>query len=129
MIYSFIMEKTAALSGVSVSAPGGQVTAVVGGDGAGKSTLLRCLAGAQAPGTGTVRRPAKERIGYLPAGSGVYPDLTVTENLDFRATVLQAGAARRRGSGPPSTSSAPGSRRRPGGWPGSCPAGCGRNSA
>jgi ABC-type multidrug transport system ATPase subunit len=61
------------------------VTAVVGGDGAGKSTLLRCLAGALAPDSGTVARPVKERTGYLPASSGIYPDLTVAENLDFRA--------------------------------------------
>lgn len=77
--------RTAALSGVSLEAPPGQVTAVVGGDGAGKSTLLRCLAGALAPDSGEVRRPPRERAGYLPASSGIYPDLTVTENLDFRA--------------------------------------------
>ncbi len=77
--------KTVALSDVSLSAPAGQVTAVVGGDGAGKSTLLRCLAGALAPESGEIRRPVKERTGYLPASSGIYPDLTVAENLDFRA--------------------------------------------
>jgi ABC-2 type transport system ATP-binding protein len=77
--------RVVALEGVSLDAQAGQVTAVVGGDGAGKSTLLRCLAGAMMPGHGQVRRPAKERIGYLPASSGIYPDLTVTENLDFRA--------------------------------------------
>ena len=75
-----------ALDHVGVDLPAGQVTAVVGGDGAGKSTLLRCLAGAQAPAAGTVRRPGKEGVGYLPAGTGVYQDLTVTENLEFRAT-------------------------------------------
>jgi len=90
--------KTVALDHVSVDAPAGEVTAVVGGDGAGKSTLLRCLAGAQAPATGTVRRPAKEAVGYLPSSTGVYPDLTVTENLDFRATGyrLARSAARER---------------------------------
>ena len=77
--------KIVALDCVSLSAPPGEVTAVVGGDGAGKSTLLRCLAGAIAPDSGTVRRPDKERAGYLPASSGIYPDLTVAENLDFRA--------------------------------------------
>ena len=77
--------KTVAIDGVSLSAPAGQVTAVVGGDGAGKSTLLRCLAGALAPDSGTIVRPGKERTGYLPASSGIYPDLTVAENLDFRA--------------------------------------------
>jgi ABC-2 type transport system ATP-binding protein len=77
--------KTVALSDVSLCAAAGQVTAVVGGDGAGKSTLLRCLAGALAPDSGEIRRPPKERSGYLPASSGIYPDLTVAENLDFRA--------------------------------------------
>jgi ABC-2 type transport system ATP-binding protein len=77
--------KTVALDCVSLSAPAGQVTAVVGGDGAGKSTLLRCLAGVLTPDSGMVRRPDKRRAGYLPASSGIYPDLTVAENLDFRA--------------------------------------------
>jgi ABC-2 type transport system ATP-binding protein len=77
--------KTVALGGVSLCALPGQVTAVVGGDGAGKTTLLRCLAGSLAPDAGTVRRPVKERVGYQPASSGIYPDLTVAENLDFRA--------------------------------------------
>ena len=77
--------KVGALAGVSLSVPAGQVTAVVGGDGAGKTTLLRCLAGTLAPDSGTVSKPPKERTGYLPASSGIYPDLTVTQNLDFRA--------------------------------------------
>jgi ABC-2 type transport system ATP-binding protein len=77
--------RTVALADVTLSVPPGQVTAVVGGDGAGKSTLLRCLAGALAPDSGEITRPPKERTGYLPASSGIYPDLTVSENLDFRA--------------------------------------------
>jgi ABC-2 type transport system ATP-binding protein len=78
--------KKTALSGITLRAPAAQVTAVVGGDGAGKTTLLRCLAGSLAPTSGTVQRPAKDQIGYLPSSSGIYPDLTVIENLDFRAT-------------------------------------------
>ena len=78
--------KTVALANVSLRVPSGQVTAVVGGDGAGKTTLLRCLANSLAPTAGQVHRPAKNRVGYLPASSGLYPDLTVTENLDFRAS-------------------------------------------
>jgi ABC-2 type transport system ATP-binding protein len=77
--------KKVALDCVSLYALPGQVTAVVGGDGAGKSTLLRCLAGVLAPDSGVVHHPPKEATGYLPATSGIYPDLTVAENLDFRA--------------------------------------------
>ena len=76
-----------ALDQVTVGAPPGQVTAVVGGDGAGKTTLLRCVAGALAVAGGAVRRPGARRIGYLPPGSGVYDDLTVAENLQFRSAV------------------------------------------
>src|SRR6266481_5111707 len=82
-----------ALDDVSLIAASGQVTAVVGGDGAGKTSLLRCLAGAVRPDAGVVRAPDAHQIGYLPASSGVYPDLTVRENLAFRATVYgMAGA-------------------------------------
>jgi ABC-2 type transport system ATP-binding protein len=85
-----------ALRDVSLEIPEGRVTGVVGGDGAGKTTLLRCLAGALAPDSGTVRRPVARRIGYLASSSGTYPDLTVEENLAFAATaygvpVTQAG--------------------------------------
>ena len=77
---------TIALDGVSATAVPGRVTAVVGGDGAGKTTLLRCLAGALRPDSGEVTTPGPLRSGYLPASSGVYPDLTVVQNLAFRAT-------------------------------------------
>ena len=87
-----------ALDKITLRAVAGQLTAVVGGDGAGKTTLLRCLAGVLAPGSGHVRRPPAWQIGYLSAGSGTYPDLTVQENLDFRASAygLSAGQARER---------------------------------
>jgi ABC-2 type transport system ATP-binding protein len=79
--------KVLALDRVTFRAVPGQVSAVVGGDGAGRTTLLRCLAGALAASEGAIYRPAAQRIGYLPAGSGTYPDLTVAENLAFRAAV------------------------------------------
>jgi ABC-2 type transport system ATP-binding protein len=78
-----------ALDNVSVRLEPGQVAAVVGGDGAGKTTLLRCLAGAIAPASGTVRRPGAFRTGYLAPGSGTYPDLSVQENLAFRAAAYR----------------------------------------
>jgi ABC-2 type transport system ATP-binding protein len=87
-----------ALDRVTLEVPAGQVTGVVGGDGAGKTTLLRALAGVQPVDGGSVHRPPDERIGYLPATSGTYPDLTVEENLEFTAIAygVPAGEARRR---------------------------------
>ncbi|MBO0775452.1 MAG: ABC transporter ATP-binding protein [Actinobacteria bacterium] len=74
-----------ALAGVTVPVDPSGVTVVVGGDGAGKSTCLDVLVGLAEPETGTVYRPAKDRIGYVPATAGLYTDLTVQENLDFTA--------------------------------------------
>jgi len=81
-----------ALDHVTFRAMPGRVSAVVGGDGAGRTTLLRCLAGALAVTSGQVRLPPPLRIGYLSAGSGIYPDLSVDENLAFRATAYQVPA-------------------------------------
>ena len=52
-----------ALDAVTVPVDPGRVTVVVGGDGAGKSTCLKALVGRLRPAAGTVRHPAKERIG------------------------------------------------------------------
>jgi ABC-2 type transport system ATP-binding protein len=89
-----------ALEDVSIEVRPSAVTAVVGGDGAGKSTALRALVGLAKPVSGRVSRPAEERVGYLPASSGVYPDLTVDENLAFAGAAYGLGrgeVARRRG--------------------------------
>ncbi|GLY90757.1 ABC transporter ATP-binding protein [Actinoallomurus iriomotensis] len=74
------------LADVTVPAEPSAVTVVVGGDGAGKSTCLRSLVGLVRPDEGRVSRPPKTRIGYVPATGGLYPDLTVAENLAFAAS-------------------------------------------
>jgi ABC-type multidrug transport system ATPase subunit len=83
-----------ALDGVTFATEPSTVTVVVGGDGAGKSTALRALVGLVPLSAGQSRRPAKERIGYVPAVGGIYPDLTVGENLSFAGAAygLRAGA-------------------------------------
>ncbi len=88
-----------ALDRVTFRVVPGRVSAVVGGDGSGRTTLLRCLAGALAVSSGRVALPSPLRIGYLSAGSGTYPDLSVAENLAFRAAAYQvpAAVARQRG--------------------------------
>src|SRR5579863_2719244 len=84
-----------ALAAVTVAVDPSRITAVVGGDGAGKSTCLEVLAGLLEPDAGTVRRPAKERIGYVPATAGLYADLTVQQNLDFTAAAYRLARGER----------------------------------
>jgi ABC-2 type transport system ATP-binding protein len=84
-----------ALSGVNLSAPYGQVTALVGPNGAGKTTLLLILASLLRPDRGSVRvagaDPVTEpyqvrgRMGWMPDSFGVYDQLTAREYLGFFA--------------------------------------------
>lgn len=90
--------RKAALRDVSFEVTPGSVLAIVGGDGAGKTTALRTVVGLVRTASGRVSRPPIERIGVVPASSGVYPDLTVMENLEFAARsygVPKREAARR----------------------------------
>lgn len=80
-----------ALEGVSLAAVPGDVAVIVGGDGAGKTTAARTLAGLTRVSAGSVRRPEGRRVGYQPSGSGVWPDLTVEENLGFVASAFRIG--------------------------------------
>ncbi|NNC13481.1 ABC transporter ATP-binding protein [Planctomonas sp. JC2975] len=86
--------RTAALDDVTLDARPGQVTAVVGGDGAGKSTLLRVLAHRVRADSGELSTVERERLGYQPATSGVWPTLTVEENVEFVGRSYGMSAAR-----------------------------------
>ncbi len=81
------------LHGVDLVVEPGQVYALLGPNGAGKSTTLKVLSG-QLPATdGTVRvlgrdiagvpadRLARDGVCLVPEGRGIFPNLTVTENL------------------------------------------------
>lgn len=95
----FVVKETGrtvdALGGVSLQAPAGALTALVGPDGAGKTTLLRLAAGLMAPSAGELqvlgidvaRHPQRvqDRISYMPQRFGLYEDLSVQENLDLYA--------------------------------------------
>lgn len=82
-----------ALDAITLEASSGDTVIVAGADGAGKTTLIRLLAGALEPDAGTVRRPDPRRLGFVPAGAGVYPDLTVEENVAFAAQAYGVSGA------------------------------------
>ena len=79
--------------------PRGRITGLLGPSGCGKSTLMRALVGTQAKVTGTIDvlgHPAghptlRTRIGYVTQAPSVYDDLTVRQNLDYFAAILDPG--------------------------------------
>lgn len=81
----------------------GRITGLLGPSGCGKSTLMRAVVGTQAKVTGTLQvlgSPAghpslRPRVGYVTQAPSVYTDLTVRQNLDYFAAILQPGRAHR----------------------------------
>ncbi|MEV5489478.1 ABC transporter ATP-binding protein [Streptomyces bobili] len=79
----------------------GRITGLLGPSGCGKSTLMRAIVGTQAKVTGTLDvlgRPAghptlRTRIGYVTQAPSVYDDLSVRQNLDYFAAILDPGRA------------------------------------
>jgi len=89
--------KVKAVRGVSFDAPDGKITGLLGPNGAGKSTTLRVLYTVLKPDEGSASidgidvadnaLAARERIGALPHGAGLYPHLTARENIAYYATL------------------------------------------
>lgn len=82
---SVFFGKLPAVDGFTGAFTPGTITALIGGDGAGKSTLLRLLAGRLSLHSGTSEGLPVDRrkIGYQPAYSGVWRNLSVAENIEF----------------------------------------------
>jgi sodium transport system ATP-binding protein len=82
-----------AVDDVSFEAPNGRITGLLGPNGAGKSTTLRILYTVIRPDEGSAHidgadvvgdsLEARKRIGTLPHGSGLYPQLTARENIAY----------------------------------------------
>lgn len=86
-----------AVDDLSLSVEEGEVFCLVGPDGAGKTTTLRLLSAILEPTSGEAwvagyhcmhqSEDLKEHIGYMSQRFGLYPDLTVLENLLFYADI------------------------------------------
>ncbi len=97
-------ERVEVLRGVNLAVAPGQVFALLGPNGAGKSTTLRIISGRMKPLRGKVvvegedvtgRSPeklARKGICSVPEGRGVFPSLTVAENL--RMWTFRGGLSR-----------------------------------
>lgn len=94
-----------ALDGLDLAVEEGEIFGLVGPDGAGKTTTMRLLTGILMPSSGEawvdglqVVRDAeliKHRIGYMAQRFGLYPDLTVLENIAFYADLYEVPRAGR----------------------------------
>jgi branched-chain amino acid transport system ATP-binding protein len=86
-------ERVEVLHGVNLSVAPGEVLALLGPNGAGKSTLIRVASGRLRPRSGRVlvdgadvsgmlpEKLARRGVCTVPEGRGVFPNLTVAENL------------------------------------------------
>ncbi|HYD44582.1 MAG TPA: ATP-binding cassette domain-containing protein, partial [Phenylobacterium sp.] len=93
-----------ALGEASLAIGEGEFIALVGGSGSGKTTLLKTINGLVRPDAGTVQvagaaegEPAhllRRRIGYVFQEIGLFPHLTVAENIGVTPRLLGWDAAR-----------------------------------
>jgi branched-chain amino acid transport system ATP-binding protein len=91
------------LRGVSFRVEPGETVSLLGRNGMGKTTLLRTLAGLVRPASGKIRlngsdvtgsrASARSRAGLaiVPEGRGIFPNLTVAENLTFASRANSKG--------------------------------------
>jgi ABC-2 type transport system ATP-binding protein len=84
-----------AVDGIDMSLPPGRIYGLLGPNGSGKTTLIRLLMGLASVTSGSVRvlgvdmpsRANLSRIGYMTQSDGIYPELSVWENLTFFAAL------------------------------------------
>ena len=89
-----------ALKGISLTVNEGEVVTLIGANGAGKSTTLRTISGLVRARQGRIMMQGKEvtnrqphdivalGVGHVPEGRGIFPRLTVKENLEMGAYTI-----------------------------------------
>lgn len=91
------------LNGVDLALAEGEVVGILGRNGSGKSTLMRTIIGLLKPMRGALEflgrsliglpahRIARLGVAYIPQGRGIFPKLTVEENLRIGARACGGG--------------------------------------
>ena len=86
-----------ALHGISLTVEEGEIVALIGANGAGKTTTMRAISGLRPVAKGSIRFAGQDitklradkrvmlGIGQSPEGRGVFPGMTVLENLEIGA--------------------------------------------
>ncbi|MBT1695278.1 ABC transporter ATP-binding protein [Fulvivirgaceae bacterium PWU4] len=88
-----------ALRDLSVSFAENQCTAILGKSGSGKSTLLQVINGLVKPASGSVTlfgdsyqedkaNVLRQKLGYVIQGNGLFPHLTVEQNISISARII-----------------------------------------
>ncbi len=97
-----------ALKGISLRVEEGEIVTLIGANGAGKSTTLRTISGLVRARGGHIRLKGKDitrmeahdivsaGVGHVPEGRGIFPRLTVRENLEMGAYTIHSPAEVRR---------------------------------
>src|SRR5436190_15136557 len=92
-----------ALRGVSFRVGQGEIVTLIGANGAGKTTTLRAVSGMLRPSGGQIQyqgvpisglkphRLVARGLCHAPEGRGIFPNLTVTENLNLGAFLPRDG--------------------------------------
>ena len=92
-----------AVKGIDLAVEEGELVCLIGANGAGKSSTLRAIAGLLPAGAGAVRYAGRDLAGtraferaraglvLVPEGRGVFPQLTVDENLAMGAYARSDG--------------------------------------
>ena len=90
------------LEDLSFSVQEGQIVSLIGANGAGKTTLLKTIAGLIRPSSGRItfgdtilnkipiQKIVESGVVYVPEGRGVFPDMSVSENLEMGAYTKHA---------------------------------------